>query len=70
MEDTRTPQEAPEVSGDAGVSAPHRSRDSRSVGRTFLLEYGLLSASEHLMADAHGFWRRFFLSGSWLPLMA
>ena len=58
------------VSGDAGVSAPHRSRDFRSVGRTFLLKYGLLAAAEYLVADAHGFWRRFFLSGSWWPLMA
>jgi hypothetical protein len=51
-------------------SLPQRSRDSRSVGRTFLLKYGLLAAAEYLVADAHGFWRRFFLSGSWWPLIA
>ena len=70
MEDECTPQEAQEVSGDAGVSAPHRLRDSRSVGRTFLLKYGLLTAAEYFVADAHGFWHRFFLSGSWWPRMA
>ncbi len=43
---------------------------SRSVGRMFLLEYGLLSASEHLMADAQGLWCRFFLPVLWLPMMA
>jgi hypothetical protein len=52
-------QGAQGVSGDAGVSAPQRSRDSRCVGGTFLLEYGLLAASEHLVADEHGRWHRF-----------
>jgi hypothetical protein len=54
VEDDGTPQGAQWVSGDAGVSAPHHSRDSRSVGRTFLLEYGLLAASKHLVADEQG----------------
>jgi len=30
----------------------HRARHSGSVRRMFLVEYGLLSASEHLFADA------------------
>src|SRR5262249_6916795 len=60
VEDDCLLKEAQGVSGDAGVSAPQCSRDSRSVGRTFLLEYGLLAASEHLVADDHGRWHRFF----------
>jgi len=59
VEDDCLLQGAQGVSGDAGVSAPQRSRDSRSIGGTFLLEYGLLAASEHLVADEHGRWHRF-----------
>ena len=52
-----------------GLRSP-RARHSGSVRRMFLVEYGLLAAAEYLVADAHGFWRRFFLSGSWWPLIA
>ena len=41
----------------------HRARDARSVRRTFLLEYGLLAASEPLWADMYGLESRFFLAG-------
>src|SRR5215471_17358426 len=36
------------------VAAPHRLCDLHSAGCMFLLEYVLLAASKHLVADVHG----------------